>query len=175
MSIKKDYYEVLGINKNADDKAIKKAYRKLAKKYHPDINPGDANAEAKFKEVTEAYEILSNPEKENFMISSVMLLLMEQEERSQVRMAMPAVLKALTAFMDLMEPADSMEEPIVRRMVTDIRNSILKVETWEISLKTSLVEVSKSLDFRMISNKPEVLEISSIIRQKAPIFMLKSM
>ena len=52
MSIKKDYYEVLGINKNADDKAIKKAYRKLAKKYHPDINPGDANAEAKFKEVT---------------------------------------------------------------------------------------------------------------------------
>ena len=63
MSIKKDYYEVLGINKNADDKAIKKAYRKLAKKYHPDINPGDANAEAKFKEVTEAYEILSNPEK----------------------------------------------------------------------------------------------------------------
>ena len=61
MSIKKDYYEVLGINKNADDKAIKKAYRKLAKKYHPDINPGDANAEAKFKEVTEAYEILSNP------------------------------------------------------------------------------------------------------------------
>ena len=63
MSIKKDYYEVLGINKNADVKAIKKAYRKLAKKYHPDINPGDANAEAKFKEVTEAYEILSNPEK----------------------------------------------------------------------------------------------------------------
>lgn len=63
MSIKKDYYEVLGINKNADDKAIKKTYRKLAKKYHPDINPGDANAEAKFKEVTEAYEILSNPEK----------------------------------------------------------------------------------------------------------------
>ena len=63
MSIKKDYYDVLGINKNADDKTIKKAYRKLAKRYHPDINPGDTNAETKFKEVTEAYEILSNPEK----------------------------------------------------------------------------------------------------------------
>ena len=63
MSTKKDYYEVLGINKNADDKTIKKAYRKLAKKYHPDINPGDTNAEARFKEVTEAYEILSDPEK----------------------------------------------------------------------------------------------------------------
>lgn len=63
MTTTKDYYEVLGINKNADNKTIKKAYRKLAKKYHPDINPGDANAETKFKEVTEAYEILSNPEK----------------------------------------------------------------------------------------------------------------
>lgn len=63
MTTTRDYYEVLGINKNADDKAIKKAYRKLAKKYHPDINPGDTNAEEKFKEVTEAYEILSDPEK----------------------------------------------------------------------------------------------------------------
>ena len=63
MTATRDYYEVLGINRDADDKAIKKAYRKLAKKYHPDINPGDTNAEAKFKEITEAYEILSNPEK----------------------------------------------------------------------------------------------------------------
>ena len=53
MVTKTDYYDVLGINKNADEKTIKKAYRKLAKKYHPDINPGDSNAEAKFKEVTE--------------------------------------------------------------------------------------------------------------------------
>ena len=51
MVTKTDYYDVLGINKNADEKTIKKAYRKLAKKYHPDINPGDSNAEAKFKEV----------------------------------------------------------------------------------------------------------------------------
>ena len=63
MVTKTDYYDVLGINKNADEKTIKKAYRKLAKKYHPDINPGDSNAEAKFKEVTEAYEVLSDPEK----------------------------------------------------------------------------------------------------------------
>lgn len=63
MTTTRDYYEVLGINKNADDKTIKKAYRKLAKKYHPDINPGDADAEAKFKEVTQAYEVLSDPEK----------------------------------------------------------------------------------------------------------------
>lgn len=63
MVTKTDYYDVLGINKNADNKTIKKAYRKLAKKYHPDINPGDAKAEEKFKEITEAYEILSDPEK----------------------------------------------------------------------------------------------------------------
>lgn len=59
---KRDYYEVLGISRNADDKEIKRAYRKLAKKYHPDTNPGDKQAEQKFQEVTEAYNILSNPE-----------------------------------------------------------------------------------------------------------------
>ncbi len=58
---KRDYYEVLGVPKNADDSAIKSAYRKLAKKYHPDMNPGDKNAEAKFKEASEAYAVLSNP------------------------------------------------------------------------------------------------------------------
>ena len=60
---KRDYYEVLGIEKNADDGAIKKAYRVLAKKYHPDVNPGDTEAEKKFKEASEAYAILSDPEK----------------------------------------------------------------------------------------------------------------
>lgn len=60
---KRDYYEVLGISKNADEKTIKRAYRKLAKKYHPDTNQGNQSAEQKFKEITEAYEILSDPEK----------------------------------------------------------------------------------------------------------------
>lgn len=60
---KRDYYEVLGVEKNADDAALKKAYRVLAKKYHPDMNPGDAEAEKKFKEASEAYAILSDPEK----------------------------------------------------------------------------------------------------------------
>ena len=63
MADKRDYYEVLGLNKGADEASIKKAYRSLAKKYHPDMNPGDAEAEVKFKEVNEAYEVLSNPEK----------------------------------------------------------------------------------------------------------------
>ena len=61
--MKRDYYEVLGIGKQADEKEIKKAYRKLAKKYHPDMNPDDKAAEQKFKEVTEAYNVLSDPEK----------------------------------------------------------------------------------------------------------------
>ena len=60
---KRDYYEVLGVSKTATDAELKKAYRQLAKKYHPDINPGDKEAEAKFKEASEAYAVLSDPEK----------------------------------------------------------------------------------------------------------------
>ncbi len=59
----KDYYEVLGIQKTASEKEIKQAFRKLARKYHPDVNPGDRGAENKFKEINEAHEVLSDPEK----------------------------------------------------------------------------------------------------------------
>lgn len=61
--MKGDFYEVLGVDRNADDKKIKTAYRKLAKKYHPDMNPNDENAKKKFEEVGEAYAVLSDPEK----------------------------------------------------------------------------------------------------------------
>ncbi len=63
MADKRDYYEVLGVSRNATDDELKKAYRKLAKKYHPDVNPDDSEAEAKFKEANEAYAVLSDPDK----------------------------------------------------------------------------------------------------------------
>lgn len=63
MSSKRDYYEVLGVDKGTSDNDIKKAYRKLAKQYHPDMNPGDMESEAKFKEINEAYEVLSDADK----------------------------------------------------------------------------------------------------------------
>ena len=63
MADKRDYYEVLGVDKNADDATIKKAYRRLAKKYHPDANPDNEEAAAKFKEASEAYAVLSDAEK----------------------------------------------------------------------------------------------------------------
>lgn len=65
MAEKRDYYEVLGVDKNASETEIKRAYRKVAKKYHPDMNPGDKEAEEKFKEAAEAYEVLSDPEKKS--------------------------------------------------------------------------------------------------------------
>lgn len=65
MADKRDYYEVLGIDKSASEDEIKKAYRKMAKKYHPDLHPGDAEAEQKFKEINEANEVLSDPEKKS--------------------------------------------------------------------------------------------------------------
>jgi DnaJ-class molecular chaperone len=60
---KKDYYEILGVKKGATDAELKKAFRKLARKYHPDVNPSDKTAETKFKEMNEAYEVLSDPKK----------------------------------------------------------------------------------------------------------------
>src|SRR5690242_3339850 len=59
----KDYYATLGIPKTASEKDVKQAYRKLARKFHPDVNPGDKSAESKFKEINEAYEVIGDPEK----------------------------------------------------------------------------------------------------------------
>ena len=59
----KDYYQILGVSRNASEKEIKQAYRRLARKHHPDVNPGDKSAEAKFKEINEAHEVLSDAEK----------------------------------------------------------------------------------------------------------------
>src|SRR5438270_7458489 len=59
----KDYYQLLGVSRKADEKEIKAAYRKLARKYHPDVNPNDKTAEGRFKEVSAAYEVLSDPDK----------------------------------------------------------------------------------------------------------------
>ena len=95
MAAKRDYYDVLGISRSADKSTIKRAYRKLAKKYHPDTNAGNAQAEEKFKEATEAYNVLSNPEKKK---------LYDQLQAAVEHMAMETDLAAvLTVIPDRME------------------------------------------------------------------------
>ena len=70
---KRDYYEVMGVPKNASEDEIKKAYRKLAKQYHPDLNPNDKEAETRFKEVNEAYEVLSDKEKTMLVMTNLVM------------------------------------------------------------------------------------------------------
>ena len=101
MSAKRDYYEVLGVSRDADKNTIKKAYRKLAKKYHPDTNQGNAQAAERFKEATEAYNILSDPEKKKCTTSLVMLHSMEAVQQVVLMVALIAEMEAvLTSMQD---------------------------------------------------------------------------
>ena len=111
MSVKRDYYEVLGLSKGADAGSIKKAYRKLAKKYHPDTNQGDKQAEKKFKEVTEAYTVLSDPEKKKMY---------DQFGHAAFDQGASA------------DPFGKDTSELIRTETADIRSTILKAEIWMI-------------------------------------------
>ena len=112
MGAKRDYYEVLGISRSADKDAIKKAYRKMAKKYHPDSNAGNPDAEEKFKEVTEAYNVLAVPD-------MVKVALIEKAALTALDSVALAVLEIVIAVLTEVRMAA-------------IRNFISKVVTWTI-------------------------------------------
>ena len=136
MGAKRDYYEVLGISRSADKDAIKKAYRKMAKKYHPDSNAGNPDAEEKFKEVTEAYNVLTfSPTRRSVpsMISSVM-------QHLKKVLAVPDMVKVAlieTAALTALDSVALAVLEIVIAVLTEvrmaaIRNFISKVVTWTI-------------------------------------------
>ena len=107
MSQKQDYYQTLGVGKSASGDEIKKSYRKLAMKYHPDRNPGDATAEKKFKEATEAYEILKDDQKKRPMINMVTVPLSRVGERAlEVLMILAIFLVILVIFLVILEAVE---------------------------------------------------------------------
>ena len=114
MAEKRDYYEVLGVAKDADDAAIKKAYREIAKKYHPDINPSAEAAEI-FKEASEAYSVLSDKESVHSMISLVMQHLMAAAEATAVVLVALAAIweTSLEISLEIYLAADEAEEMTV--------------------------------------------------------------
>ena len=120
MSVKRDYYEVLGLSKGADAGSIKKAYRKLAKKYHPDTNQGDKQAEKKFKEVTEAYTVLSDPEKKKMYDQ------FGHAAFDQHRLIRLAKIHQAIRFREVLITE------LIRTETADIRSTILKAEIWMI-------------------------------------------
>ena len=129
MGAKRDYYEVLGINRSADKDTIKKAYRKMAKKYHPDSNAGNADAEEKFKEVTEAYNVLSDPEKRNCMTSSAMRHLKKAAEQDMVPETLTS--QVLTVLVSVVLAAlEKARAVLTEARTAAIRNTILKAVTW---------------------------------------------
>ena len=105
--MKRDYYEVLGVSRSADASAIKKAYRKLAKKYHPDSNVGDASAAEHFKEVNEAYDVLGDEKKRKLYDQYGMPHLRKALVRAQMvtQVAIPVEQAALVVLADLRMPA----------------------------------------------------------------------
>ena len=127
-STKRDYYDVLGISRDADAAAIKRAYRKLAKKYHPDSNPGDKTAEQMFKDVNEAYDVLSDPKKKKLYD---LLPLMRRQVTDRAPEQVPVVL-AVSAASETVPAEHTGLDPSAPEM-EHIMNSILRAVTGMIS------------------------------------------
>ena len=142
MAAKRDFYEVLGIDKNADEATIKKAYRKLAKKYHPDMNKGNPNAEKIFQEVTEAYEVLGDPKKRKLYDEYGPISLeagFDPEKMKQAQYGNPFGNGGFYQSYSSGEPA------------ADIRSSILMV------LPIWMIFLTNCLEKKVDSTEPEVL------------------
>lgn len=155
--MKQDYYEVLGIGKQADEKEIKRAYRKLAKKYHPDTNPGDKVAEQKFKEVTEAYNVLSDKEKKKLYDQFGFAAFDEAGNAGQTQEAVSTEERAVRA---LAAAAST------RETAAAIRSSISRAATWAIcsEISSAICSMAMRADIADFTATVPVLAASAVRR-----------
>lgn len=158
MAAKRDYYETLGVNKSADKEAIKRAYRKLAKKYHPDTNAGNPRAEEMFKDVTEAYNVLSDEKKRKLYDEFGFAGLQEGFSEEAARQAAQGALVASAAMALSVAHTAQMADHL------HIRNSILKTAPVIWMIFSQCLEIC----FHMVA-APEVVARTGQVEQGASV------
>ena len=160
MSQKRDYYEILGISKNANGAEIKKAYRKLAMQYHPDRNPGNKEAEAKFREATEAYEILKDDQKRGAYDQYGHQAFHKMEELVVLRVLILMIfLVIFQIYFQIFQIKEGQIREVQRKESSDVRYNI------DISLKEAFEGCDEKISFNIMQHCKNAMEPDLLLKK----------